>query len=427
MITPERITLKNGTRVILVQNHETEAVTVLALYEVGSRYESKKLNGAAHFIEHMMFKGTKRRPNTMAISRDLDAVGADYNAFTYKDFTGYYIRLQSDKLGLATDMLHDMLYHSKFSAADVDPERKVIYEELRMYDDNPMMVVEERMEEELYNGSSLGWRIGGTVETMAGITRDGLVGFRDKHYIPSKTVLALAGKFDRESAIAMLEKTFGSVAKTKTPPPFTAFKPLTPPKAPRVKLEYKETEQVQLAIGWPAYGYGHPLMPALKVMSIILGGTMSSRLFMQVREKRGLAYSVSCGTNPYQDTGHVTVQAGLAKERFDAALKVILAELKKMKDKDVTTEELKRAKEYFKGKMVLSLEDSSHMADWFARQELLQHRTETMDQRIAQMFAVTKADVRKVANDVFRRNTAAVAVIGPFKDPEPIAKRFETL
>src|SRR5688572_15889363 len=288
MISHSHITLGNGTRVVLVPHRDTAAATLLALYEVGSRYETSALSGASHYIEHMMFKGTERRPNTMAISRDLDAVGADYNAFTGKDLTGYYIRLQAEKLGLAVDMLEDMLYHSTFKAKDVESERKVIHEELRMYDDNPMMVVEERMEEELYKGSSLGWRVGGTVKTMNGITRGGLTSYRDRHYIPAKTVLALAGRFERDEAVAMLERTFGKVPRRKAPAPFRPFEPAKAGTGPRVRAEYKDTEQVQLAMGWPAYRYGDPRLAALKIMSIILGGTMSSRLFMAVREKRGL-------------------------------------------------------------------------------------------------------------------------------------------
>jgi predicted Zn-dependent peptidase len=427
MISHSNILLANGTRVVLVPHQDTAAATLLALYEVGSRYEKKAVSGASHFIEHMMFKGTSRRPNTMSISRDLDAVGADYNAFTHKDHTGYYIRLQSEKLGLAVDMLEDMLYHSAFRAKDVESERKVIHEELRMYDDNPAMVVEERMEEELYRGSSLGWRIGGTVETMNGIGRDALVAFRDRHYVPAKTVLALAGKFDRHEAVALLERTFGKVPERRSPAPFVPFSAAKAGKGPRVRVEWKETEQVQLAMGWPAYRYGDPRLHALKVMCIILGGTMSSRLFMAVRERRGLAYSVGASANPYQDVGNVTVQAGLAKDRFGDAMRVIMAELSRIKEKDVTSEELTRAKEFFKGKMVLDLEDSSRLAHWYARQELMQRGVETPEERVAAMSAVTKEDVRRAASDVFRRARAAVAVIGPFKDSAPIAKHLSVL
>lgn len=426
MITHELVTLNNGTRVVLVPHRDTAAATLLALYGVGSRHEVGRTNGASHFIEHMMFKGTTRRPNTMAISRDLDAVGADYNAFTYKDHTGYYVRLQAERLGLAVDMLEDMLYHSTFKAKDVESERGVILEELRMYDDNPMMVVEERMEEELYAGSSLGWRIGGTVDTVNGLQRDDLVRHRDRSYVPSNTVLALAGRFERAEALAMLERTFGKVARRKAPAPFKPHR-RPPGRSPRVRAERKETEQVQLAMGWPAHPYGHPRLPTLKVMSIILGGTMSSRLFMEVREKRGLAYSVHATVNPYQDVGNVTVQAGLAKDRFDDAVKVIVAELKKMKDKDVTSEELTRAKEYFKGKTVLNLEESSRLADWYAKQVLLLPRVETPDERVRQIFKVTKDDVRRAAQETFKRATAAVAFIGPSDDAALMRRHLAAL
>lgn len=425
-MTHELVTLKNGTRVVLVPHRDTAAATLLALYGVGSRHEVARTNGASHFIEHMMFKGTARRPNTMAISRDLDAVGADYNAFTYKDHTGYYVRLQAERIGLAVDMLEDMLYHSTFKTKDVESERGVILEELRMYDDNPMMVVEERMEEELYANSSLGWRIGGTVDTVNGLRRDDLVTHRDRSYVPANTVLALAGRFERDEALDMLEKTFGKVARRKPPAPFKRHRHLAS-RAPRIRAERKETEQVQLAMGWPAYPYGHPMIPALKVMAIILGGTMSSRLFMEVREKRGLAYSVHATVNPYQDVGNVTVQAGLAKDRFDDAVKVIVAELKKMKDKDVTTEELSRAKEYFKGKTVLNLEESSRLADWYAKQVLLLPRVETPEERVRDIFAVTKADVRRVAQATFTRAKAAVAFIGPSDDVAPMRRHLAAL
>lgn len=425
-MTHELVTLKNGTRVVLVPHRDTAAATLLALYGVGSRHEVARTNGASHFIEHMMFKGTSRRPDTMAISRDLDAVGADYNAFTYKDHTGYYIRLQAERLGLAVDMLEDMLYHSTFKAKDVESERGVILEELRMYDDNPMMVVEERMEEELYHGSSLGWRIGGTVDTVNGIRRDDLVTHRDRSYVPANTVLALAGRFDRDEAVAMLEKTFGKIPRRKAPAKFKPHR-RTASSGPRIRAERKETEQVQLAMGWPAHPFGHPGLPALKVMAIILGGTMSSRLFMEVREKRGLAYSIHASVNPYQDVGNVTIQAGLAKDRFDDAVKVIVAELKKLKDKDVTTEELRRAKDYFKGKMVLNLEESSRLADWYAKQTLLHPRVETPEERVRQMFAVTKADVRRAAKETFKRLTAAVAYIGPSDDTKPMRRHLAAL
>lgn len=406
--------LKNGMRVVFVPHADTAAATVLVLYEVGSRYETDALAGASHFIEHMMFKGTKRRPDTTTISRELDSVGADYNAFTGKDLTGYYIRLQAAKLPLAVDMLHDMLYKSLFTQKDLDSERKVIFEEIRMYEDNPSSAVDDKLEAELFRGSSLERLISGTVKTMTGIGRKKLLAYRNAHYVPEKTVIAVAGKFDENETLAMLEKTFGTVAKKKAPP---AFKKFSVAKAgyrtPRIKVEHRDTEQVQLAMGWPSYGYSDARLHALRLMTIILGGNMSSRLFLEVREKRGLAYSVRASSGPFQDIGNVTISAGLSKERVQEAVMVICKELVRITETLVTKEELERAKEYYKGKMVLGLEDSSSLAEWFAKQELLTKSVATPDERLADTMNVTREDIRAVARDIFRKARTSVSVNGP--------------
>jgi len=418
--------LKNGTRVVFVPHADTAAATALVLYEVGSRYESDALAGASHFIEHLMFKGTTRRPDTMTISRELDSVGADYNAFTSKDMTGYWIRLQAAKLSMAVDMLHDMLYRSVFRAKDIESERKVIFEEIRMYEDNPAAAVDDRLEEELYRGSSLARLISGTPDTLNGIGRKELVKYRNAHYVPARTVIAIAGKFEENEVLAQLENTFGKVANRKAAPSFKKFSVSKAGyRAPRVRVEHRETEQVQLAMAWPSYGIGDPRANALKLMTVILGGTMSSRLFMSVREKRGLAYSVRAGASPYQDIGNVTVTAGLSKKRVHEAVRVIVSELVRISKTLVTKEELERAKEYYKGKMVLGLEDSSQLAEWFAKQELLTKRVSTPDERIAATMAVTREDIRAVAQDVFSHARTSFVVMGPFgKDAEKERVRF---
>lgn len=415
----KKLTLKNGARVVLVPHSDTAAATILALYEVGSRYESPALNGAAHYIEHMMFKGTTKRPNTMAISRDLDSVGADYNAYTYKDHTGYYIRLTADKLPLAIDMLDDMMHHSLFRKKDMESERGVIHEEIRMYEDNPMSLADDLMEEELFRDSPLGWKISGTVETMNGIKKDALVVFRDAHYLPARAVIAVAGKFDEAATVALLQQTFGARPKGRPPRPFKPFSVARAGYArPRVRIHHRETEQVQLSIGFSGYAYGDRRLPALTILGIILGGTMSSRLFMSVREREGLAYFVHSSSSPFQDVGMFTVQAGLSRERVHQAVALIMKELARIKAKDATSEELLRAKEFVKGKMLLSLEDSSRLAEWYARQELLQKRVMSPEERVASIFAVTKAEVRRAANDVMRASRLAMAVVGPFAETD---------
>lgn len=418
-----RFTLPNGIRVVLVPATDTAAVTVLAYYEVGSRYETDALAGASHFIEHMCFKGTQRRPTTLDISRALDAVGADYNAFTGKDHTGFYVKLQADQLPLAVDLLEDMIYRSPFRQADLDSERQVIVEEIRMYEDNPMMSVDEIMESELYRGSTLGRRIGGTAETLARITRKKLLEYRDAYYCPERTVLTVAGRFDETQVRELLTAKFGGKKALGRARPFRAFDAAKAGyRAPRTLIQTRDSEQVQLALGFPSYRLTDPRLASLSVMSIILGGNMSSRLFTEVREKRGLCYSVHSGSSPYQDIGGLTVQAGLAKDRVAEALKVIIAELKKLKNEDVPTEELARAKEFAKGKTVLALEESSHVADFYGRQELLARRQETPEQKIARLFAVTAADVRRAARETCRAARASLALIGPIKDAKPFAK-----
>ncbi len=422
----EKLELDNGIRVITVPHESTAAVTVLALYEVGSRYETAKLNGASHFIEHMMFKGTTRRPHTLDISRDLDSVGADYNAFTGKDYTGYFVKLQSEKLGLAVDLLDDMIYGSLYRANDVESERQVILEELRMYEDNPIMFVEELVEEEIYRGSPLGMRIGGTVKSVSGLTRQDLIAYRDRFYVPSRTVIAVAGSFEPSRALKMLNRKFGRRKGKGRPKAFTEARK-SGYTAPRVRVHGRDTEQVQLAIGFPAYPYGHPKLPALNVLSIILGGTMSSRLFTAVREREGLCYFIRSAASPYQDIGDITIQAGLAKDRLERAMGIIVHEIRRMKDRPVTSEELTRAKDYLKGKLALSLEDSSRQADWYAKQELLMKTVKTPEQRLAKIAKVTKEDVLKVANDVFRANRASIAAIGPFKGDGPLKASLKDL
>lgn len=405
--------LKNGTRVILVPSRDTQAATVLVLFEVGSRYENGKLAGASHFVEHMMFKGTERRPTTMDISRDLDSVGADYNAFTGKDHTGYYVKLNASHIELAVDMLHDMLFHSTYRAEEVARERGVIKEEINMYDDNPIMRAEELLEELVYEGT-LGRPIAGTHATMDGIGRDELLRWRDQAYAPSRMIVAVAGKFE-PSVLELLEKTFGSVQEPKKKLKTYPASRLRSGGA-RLALQYKETEQVQFALGFPGLPYGHKDAAALSVLTTVLGGGMSSRLFTEVRERRGLAYSVHASLSPYQDIGNFAIQAGLMKAKLDEGIAVILRELGKAAQKGVTAEELKRAKEYIKGKTVLGLEESSALAEFFAKQELLQKKIQTPEMRLERIDKVTREDVLSVAKKMFRTSGLSASLIGPFKD-----------
>lgn len=420
----QKTVLNNGIRLITAPISGTETVTVLVLFKVGSRYETAEQNGISHFIEHMMFKGTKKRPNTLAISKDLDSVGAEYNAFTARDHTGYFIKIEHNKIELALDILSDMLFHSKFEEKEIEREKGVICEEIRMYEDNPIMYIDDLFEQTLFGDHPLGRKISGTVQTVKGFTRKMMLQYRDEYYQPNNIVLGLAGKFDSKS-INLIQKYFGT-AGIKIKPSFEKFD-LRSQKLnkPKIKIHFKETEQVQLALGFIGYSYFDPQIYALQLLSIILGGYMSSRLFISIREKRGLCYFIKSFVNIYEDTGNLVIQSGLDKSRITAAVGAIFEELDKVVRGGVTEEELQRAKECVKGRLVLALEDSSQVADWYTKQELLMPEVLTPEEKLRKIFAVSKGEVKEVAKVIMQKKRLSVALIGPFKDERPFAKFLE--
>ncbi len=414
--------LKNGARVHLIPFSGTDAATILVLFKVGSRYEHQTINGASHFIEHLMFKGTKRRPRTMDISRTLDAHGAEYNAFTGKDYTGYYVKIDSRHLPAAVDLLHDMLFHSVYDPKEMDRERNVIIEEINMYRDNPIMRVDDLLEEIMFKGNTLGWNIAGSPEGMKTMTRDDVVAYRDSHYIPSRMVIGVAGRVPKQ-ILPLLEKTFGKVKSgSGAPSHFQLFNGRLSEAEPRFNVEFKETEQIQLALGFPSFGLADKRNPAVSLLSVILGGTMSSRLFISVRERKGLAYSVRASNGTYEDVGAFTVQAGLDKSRLGEAVKTIVQEIKKIRMGGVSAEELREAKDHVRGRLLLKLEDSSDRADWYARQELFLDKAEEPEGRMRAFDRVSRAHVQAAAKEILDMKKLSVAVIGPFKDATAFRK-----
>lgn len=405
--------LSNGVALLTVPVKGTEAVTVLALFPVGSRYETKELNGLSHFIEHMMFKGTLLRPSTLDISKELDKVGAEYNAYTSRDYTGYYIKVSKQHADLAMDLLSDMLWNSKFDAEELKKEKGVIVEELNMYKDNPTMYAEQLFEETLYPNHPLGRDIGGEEKTVRGINQAKMLKYYHDFYEPQNMVLALAGKID-EAMIKKVKKYFskkGKAIKKQT------FKKIVNTKSKGIKAKtfYKKTDQVHVTLGFPAFSFDDPRIPALNLLHVILGGTMSSRLFVEVREKRGLAYMVHSGINRYQETGNLFVRSGLDKSRVAEALKVIMFEFEKIKNEGVTAEELKMAQDNLAGRMILGLEDSSGQAEWYAKQTLLMKQTRTPEEEMKRYRRVTLQDIKKVAQEVIKKDKMRLAVIGPYK------------
>lgn len=420
----EQIKLKNGIQAIYVPVAGTKAVTVLVLCRVGSRYETRKLNGASHFIEHLMFKGTERRPTTLDISQELDSVGAEYNAATSKDWTGYFIKSSSDHLNLSLDMLSDILWHSKFSKDEFMREKGVIIEEINMYQDNPLLYLDDLLESVMFPQSTLGWDIAGTREIVEKMKHRDLVSFRDQFYQPENTVLIIAGNLGRSKTLA--PKYFAGLAPKveKKPGKYKKFTSFKKGARPRCKIKYKKTEQVHLGIGFPGFPHEHKDLPALQLVHVVLGATMSSRLFIAIREREGLAYYVRSSVDPYEDTGIFSIRAGLDPSRFAQASGILKNEIAKFKKEGVTREEFKRAKEYIKGKLQLALEDSASQAEFYGKQALLMKKIKTPAQRLAEINRVKRSDIIRVSRKIFDWRRAGIAVIGPYKNTSEILKYF---
>lgn len=416
--------LKNGIQLITVPHEDATSVTIMVFVKVGSRYETKELNGASHFIEHMMFKGTKKRPTSLDISRELDRFGAEYNAYTAKDVTAYYIKIDAEKQKLAIDLLNDMLFHSKFEAEEVARERGVIIEEIHMYQDNPASHMEDLLEEALFPNSTLGWAIVGPKENIKSMSRDGLVGYRDAYYIPSRMTIAASGKLSVDFKM-LLEKTFGSVRQPKETQdaPFTPFV-MTPNHPEWLKFQYKKTEQVQLGMAFPGYKYGDPHGAAARFLGLILGGSMSSRLFIEVREKRGLCYSIHASHQSLEDTGLFVVSSGLERTRFAEAVQVIWKELQRIAKQGIDATELRQAKDHLRGKLMLHFEDSANQADWYGKQWVYQKKLVTPEERMKEMNKVTAKQIQEVAKAIFQGKNLHVSVVGPFEDPEELKAIF---
>lgn len=409
----EKTLLKNGATVLTVPLADTKAVTVLVMFPVGSRNEPKNLAGASHYLEHLMFKGTEQRKNTLILTREIDRLGAHYNAFTSKEYTGYYIKTDALYLSTACDILSDMLFHSLFDAKEMEREKTVIVEEIRMYKDNPVMNIDSVFEETLYRGCPLGRDVAGTEKSVAEMKRDETLEYKNKHYHPANMIVVVAGKLDT-GADSLIEKYFGQEASGVCKR--AGFLPAAvgpEGKKNRITIERKKTDQAQIMLGFPAFSHKEEKKSAIfSVLNTILGGSMSSRLFIQVRERRGLAYMVGSGLETFRDTGYAFVRAGLEVKNINKAVSVIRAEIEKIKDKGVTPKELKDAKTHIHGSTVLSLEDSGVLANWYAREALFFDKIKNPEERLAEISKVTNEEIISLAKEIFVFSKIRFAAIG---------------
>lgn len=413
-----KTTFQSGLRLVTEKLDGTKAVTVLVLVGAGSRYEHQEIRGISHFLEHMFFKGAEKFKDTKAVSEAIDSVGGEFNAFTGKEYAGYYVKVAGENLEVACDVLADMLIHSKFKQEEIEKERGVILEEYNMYQDTPMYQIGWNFENLVFGDQPLGWDQIGTKELIKSVSHKDFVEYKAKLYTPDNTVIAVAGNVDHKVVTEMVGKYFEMESGEKA----YDFKVLEIKDGGNVYLKEKKTEQAHIAVGFPGYSEEHKDHWALKLLAVILGGNMSSRMFLGVREAKGLSYYIHTSTDNYMDGGVIVTNAGVDLVRIDQAITGIINEYRIVRDEDIPTAELKKAKAYLKGKMILNLEDCEEFAHLLAKYELLHGAAKDPEEIMKMIDKVTVEDISRVAKDLFNENKMKFAVIGPYADDERFRK-----
>lgn len=415
----KKITLDNGLRIMLVPNKNTQAITVLVVVGTGSKYETKQNNGISHFVEHMFFKGTKKRPNTLAVSETLDRVGGFYNAFTQKEYTGYFAKVDAKHSDLALDWVSDIFLNSKIAEKEIEKEKGVIIEELNMYLDTPVRHIRDLFEELLYGDQPAGWEIIGAKENLKKVQRKDFIDYIKNHYSSKNTIVCISGNFLQEKMLEDIKRKFRTINKKQ---PQAKIKVIENQKEPKTHLKFKETDQTHFCLGVRAFDLFSPKIYTQEVLATILGGNMSSRLFIKVREKSGLAYYVKTDAESFTDSGYLVTQAGVPHTALKKAIKMILSEYRAFKQKAVSPSELQKAKDYLKGNLTLTLEPSDALASFYAGQELLTSKILTLKDECARIDKVKAKDVQKMAREIFQGKNLNLAAIGPHKNESSFGK-----
>jgi predicted Zn-dependent peptidase len=402
--------LKGGARLLTATLPDRASAALVMMFAVGSRFEDDRIGGVSHFIEHLFFKGTSRRPSAKEIAEAIEGVGGVMNASTDKEITAYWTRVPSDRMELAVDVLFDIISDSRLAPDDVERERMVILEELKMYLDQPQDYVHSLFEAIMWPGHPLGRDIIGTVESISSTSRDDLIAYVKDHYRLPNLVMGVAGAVEPNRVVEVIQsrltlpEVVNGAAYQEAPGPLSK---------PAVLLHRKKTEQAHMCLGTRAISYLDPDRYALDLLNTVLGEGMSSRLFLEIREKRGLAYDVHSYTSKHKDGGYFAVYVGVDPNKAEEALQAVLGELRKAADELIPEEELVKAKEFTKGRLRLGLEGTNSLATWLCQQELLTGRVRTVEEVIGLFSAVTREDVQRVAQRVLRQ-PIQLALIGPF-------------
>jgi len=414
----QKTTLDNGLRVITETMPHTRSVSICIFIGVGSRYETGPQSGVSHFIEHLMFKGTPRRTTARDISMAIEGVGGIINAGTDKELTIYWCKTAQPHFSLALDVLSDMLLHSKFAPDDIESERQVIIEEIHMGKDSPSQQVNMLIDELLWPGHPLGRDIAGDKDSVAGISREMMLGYLACQYLPGNTVVSIAGALKHREMVTVVNQALGGWADEQ---PHPKYSPYQKQKFPRLTVERKDTEQVHLCLGLNGLSLLHPRRFVLDLLNVILGEGMSSRLFTEIRDRLGLAYSIHSYVDHFLDTGAMTIYAGVEPKNLPVAIKAILEQLSRLKE-PIPETELTKAKELAKGRLLLRMEDSRNVAGWMGGQEILTGKILSVDQVASIIDAITADEIERLAQELLVASQLRLAVVGPVAEDEPLDK-----
>jgi len=415
----KKIVLKNGLRVVLVPQPESLAASVLILVEAGSEYETKRVSGISHFLEHMTFKGTVNRPKPGAIAEEFAGLGAQSNAFTSREYTGYWAKAESRKVHEILDIVSDLYLNPIFAPEEIEKERGVVIEEINMYEDSPPNKVQRIFNSLVYGDQPAGWDVAGEKETVKKIMRDDLVKYRDERYRMRGTVIAVSGKFNERAVIAQLRATFGHFNHGR---PAAKLKTKDLQSGPRIELSFKESDQAHLVLGFRAFDLFDRRRYEAQALADILGGGMSARLFKRVREEMGAAYYIGADADLLLDHGMFTISAGVDRSKIDVVLRAVLEECRDMRDELVPPAELRRSKDHAIGNLILGLETSDELGSFYACQELLANAPLRPDQLTDRINRVTAEGIRRTARAIFTERKMNFAVVGPYKNQASFKK-----
>ncbi len=407
--------LKNGLRIITVPMKDNPTVTVLVMVEAGSKYEAKAQAGISHFLEHMCFKGTEKRPLAIKISEELDSIGAQHNAFTGQEYTGYYAKSHPKHLDTILDVVSDIYLNPILDPLEIKKEKGVIIEEINMYLDMPQQHVHDLMMELLYGDQPAGRGIAGTKETVSATTREYFIKYRTEHYVSEATTVIVSGNIDSKKTIKAIEKAFKDIPTSKKSGKEKIVEKQT---TPQIKVFHKKGEQTHLVLACRGYDAYDKRLPAVKLLRTILGGGMSSRLFHKLRNEMGVCYYVSAHHTSFTDHGFFDISIGVDNARVHEVIKVVIEECKKMTQTLVDKTELKKVKEYLAGGLYLGLESSDSLAEYYGFQEIMHKDLKKPDQVLAGIKKVTAKDVQNVAKDIFQSKNLNLAIIGDFQTSE---------